>query len=69
MSPVILPVSLRAPSQDVGFFGAGGGTIWAIGSPLRVTRIGLPVRLTLASKARHVALNFEIVTSSAMRKS
>lgn len=54
-SPVILPVVLKEPSQDSGFFGA----------PLRVTRIVLPIRLTFASSAKQVALSFEIVTSSA----
>src|SRR2546422_6280321 len=54
MSPVILPVALKEPNQEAGFFG----------SPLRVTRIGLPVRFTLASRARQVALNLEIGTSS-----
>src|SRR5437879_4241345 len=54
MSPVILPVALKKPSQDAGFSGGGGGAIWAIGSPLRVTRIGLPVRFTLAKRARQV---------------
>src|SRR2546422_9480024 len=64
MSPIIFPVLLREPSQDSGLFGGGGGMICAIGSPFRVTRIGRPVRLTLASSARQVALNFEIDTSS-----
>jgi len=64
MSPVILPVPLKEPSQDAGFSGGGGGAIWAIGSPLRVTRIALPVRLTLAKRARQVALNLEIDASS-----
>src|SRR5207245_9113075 len=66
MSPVILPVALKEPNQEAGLFGGGGGTICAIGSPLRVTRIGLPVRFTLANRARQVALNLEIETSSSM---
>src|SRR3989449_11652310 len=66
MSPVILPVALKEPNQEAGLLGGGGGTICAIGSPLRVTRIGLPVRFTLANRARQVALNLEIETSSSM---
>ena len=38
--------------------------ICAIGSPLRVTRIGWPVLFILSSKARQVALNFEMGTFS-----
>src|SRR2546425_8483714 len=64
MSPVILPVALKEPSQAAGFSGGGGGAIWAIGSPLRVTRIGLHVRFTFVKRARQVALNLETDTSS-----
>jgi len=67
MSPVILPVVRSEPSQDLRLLDRGGGMIWAIGSPFRVTRIGLPVRLTFLSKAKQVALNFEIGTSSLTR--
>jgi len=64
MSPVILPVARNEPNRKTVLLG-GGGMIWAIGSPFRVTRIGLPVRLTFASQAKQVALNLEIETSSA----
>ncbi len=35
-----------------------------MGSPLRVTRMGCPVRLTLSKSARQVALKVEMLTSS-----
>jgi hypothetical protein len=60
MSPTIFPELLKEPSQVSGIPGGGGGMILAIGSPLRVTRMGFPVRFTLSSKAKQVALNFEI---------
>jgi len=68
MSPVILPVVRNEPSHDFGRFGSGGGSTWAIGSPFRVTRMGFPVLLTLASTAKQVALNLEIVISSGSMK-
>src|SRR5439155_9688004 len=32
MSPVILPVALKEPNHEAGFFGGGGGTICEIGT-------------------------------------
>jgi hypothetical protein len=57
MSPRIRPVPSKQPSHEVGRSGGGGGTTWATGIPRRVTRMGLPVRLTRSRRARHVALN------------
>ena len=64
MSPTIRPCPLYIPSHDSFLFGIGGGEMVAMGFPLRVTRIGLPVRLTLSNTARQVALNCEIVIVS-----
>jgi len=62
MSPTIFPLDAKLPSHELGLSGEGGGTICAMGSPFRVTRMGWPVFFTLSSNARQVALNFEIVT-------
>ncbi len=60
ISPTILPLDLKDPSHGAGLSGGGGGMIWTIGSPLRVTSTGRPVRFTLSKMARQVDLNFEM---------
>ena len=61
-------INIRSATIDLNskefFYGSGGGVTRATGFPLRVTRIDLPVSLTLLRSARHVALNFDIVTIS-----
>jgi hypothetical protein len=48
------------PNQLSGLGGGGGGVTSAIGSPLRVISIDLPVFCTFPSNRRQVALNFDI---------
>jgi hypothetical protein len=43
ISPTILPEDSNKPSHSADFSGGGGGITWAMGSPLRVTKIGFPV--------------------------
>jgi hypothetical protein len=68
ISPTILPEDLNDPSHSVLGSGRGGGITWAIGSPLRVTRIGFPVFFTLSSTARQVALKVEMGMLSSIGK-
>jgi hypothetical protein len=64
MSPVILPVLLMSPNQELGRGCIGGGTTWAMGTPFLVTTMTSPVSLTLFRRAGHVALNFDMDTVS-----
>ena len=64
MSPRIVPLERKDPSQPCGRGGDETGTISATGSPERVIRTGCPVRCTLSSTAVQTALNFEIVMLS-----
>ena len=66
ISPVILTVLAMHPSQLSGFGGGGGGVTSAMGSPLRVISIDLPVFFTLLSNRRQVALNFDMCMVSSI---
>ena len=68
MSPTISALPRSAPKRRDLAVDDGGGIISAIGSPKRVTRIGFPVFRTCSSRARQVALNFEIAISSIEQK-
>jgi hypothetical protein len=61
MSPTIIPVERKDPSQPFGRGGDETGTISATGSPERVIRTGWPVRCTFSSTAVQTALNSESV--------
>jgi hypothetical protein len=64
ISPRISPVPAKEPSHVGDTAGGGGGTTCAMGSPFRSTKIGFFVRFTFASKAKQVALNSDMDTSS-----
>lgn len=52
--------AMQPSHDDRSAAAAGGGTIWATGTPLLVTSTGSPVRRTSSSTARQVALNVEM---------
>src|SRR5262245_29425582 len=64
MSPLRRAVPAIEPSHDPDLRTADGAVTSAIGSPKRVTRMGLRVLRTRSRTAKHVALNFEIAISS-----
>ena len=59
MSPTMVPVPAKEPSQCLGRSANGGGTIWATGSPNFVMMIGLRVLRTSSTTERQVAFNLE----------
>jgi len=64
ISPLITIVSFIQPKALFAFGGGGGGVIMATGSPRFVTIKDSPLAFTRSSKARQVALNFEIAICS-----
>ena len=58
------PVDRSDPSHPDDALGGDGGVTSAIGSPLRVISSGRPVRFTVSSRARQVALNLEMLMVS-----
>src|SRR5258708_15811745 len=63
MSPTISMESFIEPIQEARSTTAVGGMTSATGFPKRVTRMGVRVRRTVSSSARHLALNSEMETS------
>lgn len=64
MSPRMRPEPAADPSQPRSCDGWEGGTISAMGAPLRVTNTGRPVCRTSSSTARQVALNLDMAIDS-----
>src|SRR5260370_28238669 len=64
MSPRVSPDPCIEPIHDARSSTTLGGTISAMGLPRRVMRSGFLVLRTRSSKARHLALNSEMATSS-----
>jgi len=64
MSPVIFLLEQNIYSHDSLLSGCGGGSIMAMGSPLRVTKRACPVCFTLLKTTMQVALNFDITVVS-----